>query len=205
MGKLLGFIITSLPDNKKLCAYGTTPIIDAEFNRVLTSPNWGKLETKNITLESDNVMFYIVINEKLAYAVITEKNYYATTVYEKFLPELIGYVSSVIIANINATHHKKWFTDLLNKYSDTKIDMLHKQVEDVKITMTQNIQDAISRGDKLTDLEDKSRDLGDKSKQFEMGSKKLSRNMMWRNWKVTGMISAVVIIVLTIVILALAL
>lgn len=205
MGKLLGFIITSLPDNKKLCDYGITPNIDAEFNRVLNSPNWGKLETKNIALESDDVMFYILVDEKLAYAVVTEKSYYASTIYEKFLPELIGYVNSIIVENINASHHKKWFTDLLAKYSDTKIDMLHKQIAEVQTTMTKNIQDAIDRGNKLTDLEARSQDLGEKAKQFDNGAKKLSRNMMCRNWRLTGMISVVVVIILTIVILSLAL
>lgn len=205
MGKLIGFIITSLSDNKRLCAYGTTPIIDAEFNRVITSPNWRSLETKNITLEADDVMFYITIDEKLAYAVITEKSYYASTVYEKFLPELIGYVNSIIVENINASHHKKWFTDLLIKYSDTKIDILHKQIADVQTTMTKNIQDAIDRGNILTNLDARTQDLNHQSMQFENASKKLSKNMMCRNWKLTAIVSSLVVTILVIVILALAL
>lgn len=203
MTKLIGFIITSLSKNKKLCSYGTTPIIDEEFNKVLTSPNWGNL--KKITLEADNVMFYIVVDEKRAYAVITEKDYSSMKVYDKFLPELIEYVDGIVIENINASQHKKWFADLLNKYNDTKIDMISKQVADLNTTMTQNIQNTLHRGDRLTNLEDRVQDLNSQSQQFQDGSKKLSRSMMCRNWKLTGMISAVVIIVLTIVILALVL
>lgn len=204
MGKLVGFIIASAIDSKKICNYGTTEKINREFDAVVTSPNWKKLDSKNITLESDDVVFYFSTNEQCVFAIITEKGYTGSGILDKIMPELIDYLNNTGIINVNSSRSKKWFTDFLNKYSDSKIDQIKEQVSDLTNTMQKNIKVAIDRQEKIEELDTKVIEMGQRAKQFESGSKKLSRTMMCRNLKLTIMIAAVVIIILAIVITALA-
>jgi hypothetical protein len=208
MGKLYGFFIIKIGDNKILCSCSkpedkeVMTKTEQSLPTLLASPGWKEMTSDKLVLEADgNVMYNIHIVEDLMYVVLTSKNYTQNVFAQCFCDELETYVKSASRANINASNHRKWFSDLVDRYHDDKISTVQNQIKDVTDTMTQNIRAAIDRGEKVADLEDKTEKLRIGSEQFQNKATKIKQTMRCRNWKIIAIIGTVVLIVITIIVI----
>jgi hypothetical protein len=169
---------------------------------VLTSESWKKITTDKLVIEADlDLLYYIHIVEDLIYIVLTSNNYTQNVFAKGFCDELETYVKSISIANINASQHRKWFSDLVDRHHDDKITTVQKQIKDVSVSMAQNIKVTLDRGDKLLDLEDKTQKLRRDAEQFENGATKLKRTMRCKNWKIIAMYGTIVLVVIGIIVI----
>jgi hypothetical protein len=64
-----------------------------------------------------------------------------------------------------------------------KTAMVQAQVNEVAATMSKAVSAAVERGEKATDLQDRTHQLAQTADKFEHGSKTLKNQMMWRNAK----------------------
>ncbi|AYV84002.1 MAG: vesicle-associated membrane protein 7B [Hyperionvirus sp.] len=76
---------------------------------------------------------------------------------------------------------------------DSKVVLVQKKVDEVKVVIDQNIQETIKRGENIHDMEANSVILEEHSKKFEKGATKLSRMMWWRNCGAGTAIVAVIL------------
>jgi preprotein translocase subunit SecE len=79
-----------------------------------------------------------------------------------------------------------------------KLKQVQGKVSEVKIVMQQNIEEALERGNQLSELEDKSENLKTSAEGFYKGSRDLQRHMWWKNCRTTALIISIVLIVITI-------
>jgi Synaptobrevin len=92
---------------------------------------------------------------------------------------------SSVDATFGAVVHVAW---LCRRFNDLKgVDktaMVQAQVNEVAATMSKAVTAAVERGEKATDLQDRTHQLAQTADKFEHGSKTLKNQMMWRNAKV---------------------
>lgn len=83
-----------------------------------------------------------------------------------------------------------------------KIIAIQRDVEIVKDTMIDNLDKITANLGNASDLEQRTRDLEENSFIFRKKSKQVRCQMLWENWKITLVITGIVLIVLTIIIVA---
>ncbi|GFO45728.1 vesicle-associated membrane protein 4-like [Plakobranchus ocellatus] len=88
--------------------------------------------------------------------------------------------------------------------SDTKLNQLQGEVDDVVDIMKNNVNKVIERGDRLEDLQDKSESLSSHSDMFRSRAKGLHRTMWWNNCRMRIIIGLIIGIVVAIIVAALA-
>lgn len=95
--------------------------------------------------------------------------------------------------------------DQMVKYSSgiqtDSIDKVKKQVEDVMLVMTDNIEKVVDRGTRLESLLDKTNDLEVSSSQFCSTTKKVHRRMLFKNIKMWLILGTILVIAITIIVL----
>lgn len=208
MNKICGFVIVDQSSYKELCSHNATDEMKRSLYVVLASDKWNAIRTtstfigSSLTLESENILFHIHVTSMYIYSIMTSLNYNSNTIYDKFLPEIITYLNKTNKANINSAENKKWFSDLIVKYSDHKIDDIKFKIGEIKKTMIENINHAIIRGEKVEELEHKTNELKNSAQHFEIKSKSLKNKIKCKNFKLTAIISSIVIVVLILVIVA---
>jgi predicted nucleic acid-binding Zn-ribbon protein len=79
---------------------------------------------------------------------------------------------------------------------DPKIQEIQQNIKQVQGIMEDNIKKTLDRGDKMQDLEDKSRRLEEDSKGFNDGAKRLHRQLWWKNKKMTMIIILVILAII---------
>ena len=67
--------------------------------------------------------------------------------------------------------------------TDAKLDKIHLETEHVIEIMRENINKAITRGDNLTEIEERATQLNDQSQLFHSKTKELKRVMCWRHYR----------------------
>ncbi|XP_075554093.1 vesicle-associated membrane protein 7-like isoform X3 [Dermacentor variabilis] len=93
--------------------------------------------------------------------------------------------------------------DILNNCNSGRtgdqISQLHRQVEDVRGIMAQNIERVVERGDRLDSLLEKTQDLEQAGTVFRATAKKVNRHMCLRNARMMIVIGIIVAGVITII------
>jgi vesicle-associated membrane protein 4 len=89
--------------------------------------------------------------------------------------------------------------------SNSKIQSVQKEVDEVVGIMNDNINKVMERGEKLDSLQEKTDDLQQSSLQFKRGATRVRKQMWFKNVKLNIAIAVVVIIILLIIILPIAL
>ena len=90
---------------------------------------------------------------------------------------------------------------MLCRYSDAaacgdKLGAAQEKVDGVRSTMVANMEKVLARGDRMDVLVDKSETLSTSAGQFQQGSTALRRAMQCRYYKVTALLTLVVLAVL---------
>ncbi|KAJ1489501.1 synaptobrevin-domain-containing protein [Baffinella frigidus] len=99
---------------------------------------------------------------------------------------------------------KKWMAATSSKFDDVaavdKVAGVQAQVDDVKMTMEDNVQQMLRQHEKLEDLEDKADTMRSEASKFKKGAGQLASRMWWQNARLCMIISVVVVIILLIII-----
>ncbi|XP_065295530.1 vesicle-associated membrane protein 7-like [Dermacentor albipictus] len=111
----------------------------------------------------------------------------AWTAQEHELDRDFGSVIADIINNCNSGR------------TGDQISQLHRQVEDVRGIMAQNIERVVERGDRLDSLLEKTQDLEQAGTVFRATAKKVNRHMCLRNARMMIVIGIIVAGVITII------
>lgn len=83
-----------------------------------------------------------------------------------------------------------------SKPSNEKINNLRKDLDETQRIMKENVQKTVERGVRLEELEDITKDLEANSRSFKKQSKQLRLKMCWQDYKMTIIISLIVLVVL---------
>eukprot|EP00283_Hemiselmis_rufescens_P017985 CAMPEP_0173438040 /NCGR_PEP_ID=MMETSP1357-20121228/19226_1 /TAXON_ID=77926 /ORGANISM="Hemiselmis rufescens, Strain PCC563" /LENGTH=230 /DNA_ID=CAMNT_0014403287 /DNA_START=6 /DNA_END=698 /DNA_ORIENTATION=- len=99
---------------------------------------------------------------------------------------------------------KKWMAAVCTKYDDVgavnKVAGVQAQVDDVKITMEDNVQNMLKQHEKLEDLEDRADTMRTEASKFKKGAGQLASKMWWQNCRLWMIIIVVAVIILMIII-----
>jgi hypothetical protein len=99
---------------------------------------------------------------------------------------------------------KKFMQPAAVKYDDVaavnKVAAVQAQVDDVKMTMEDNVQQMLRQHEKLEDLEDKADTMRSEASKFKRGAGQLASKMWWQNMRLWCIIIVVTIIVLLIIV-----
>ena len=82
-----------------------------------------------------------------------------------------------------------------------KTAKVQKEVDEVKIIMEKNVNDAMARGERLDALEEKTLALEEGSKSFAKNSKQASSNLWWTNMKYTAIIVGIITAIILFIVL----
>ena len=94
--------------------------------------------------------------------------------------------------------------DLLVKYNDPKFDKLaetRRNVNDVKVQMSENMNKLLENHNDLEELEEGAIDMKKNAEKFKKGSHQLEREMFWKKIKLIVCIVLIVIAVIVAIIL----
>ena len=104
----------------------------------------------------------------------------------------------------NTSNFKRKGEDLLRKYNDPKFDKLaeaRRNVNDVKVQMSENMNKLLENHGDLEDLESGAIDMKKNAEKFKKGSHQLEREMWWKKVKLIVCIVLIVIAVIVAIIL----
>ena len=99
---------------------------------------------------------------------------------------------------------KKFMQPAATKYDDVaavnKVAAVQAQVDDVKMTMEDNVQQMLRQHEKLEDLEDKADTMRSEASKFKRGAGQLASKMWWQNMRLWCIIVIITVVVLMIII-----
>jgi vesicle-associated membrane protein 4 len=104
----------------------------------------------------------------------------------------------------NAAEFKRRGEELLKKYNDPKFDKLaeaRRNVNDVKVQMSENMNKLLENHNDLEELEEGAIDMKKNAEKFKKGSKQLEREMWWKKVKLIVCIVLIVICVIVAIVL----
>lgn len=156
----------------------------------------------------DGKIYCTLQDAKYIYFAYVDNDYPLELIYnykndDTFFGELQKHVTTQyeFDTNVNSYQNNTFFTKLYDKYKNpvTKIKMLSGQIEDVKKIAMDNVHKIIERGEKIEVLVDSSRALLDQSYRFQKQSMSLKKRLCCQSYKITALISFVVLIILAII------
>lgn len=83
----------------------------------------------------------------------------------------------------------------------SRVQRLQGQVSDVVAVMQDNIGKVLDRGDKLSDLQDKSESLSSSADSFRIRARDVRSTMWWRECKMKLALAVVLLLILAIIII----
>ena len=82
-----------------------------------------------------------------------------------------------------------------------KYQAVNKQVEEIKIIMHDNIEQAINRGIQLEDMQIKAEELNEQAVRFEGNSRSLKRLYCCKKYKAVGIVCGIMLILIGLIVL----
>ena len=91
---------------------------------------------------------------------------------------------------------------LLQNSNDDKIRQIKSNIADAQSTMTEAMQSALLRGDKIESMSQKADVLANNAKDYERNATKVKRKMCWEKyrWYLLGVIIAIIVILVIVLI-----
>lgn len=174
----------------------------------LTDPNAIPTGEKRVSYGGDGNLIQILYRSKLAFVCVTEKAYPAYMAF-KYLDK----VATNFIAFYREDAHRtpqacqsfsrqlKQEADFFNSPDADKLKKIHRDIDQVKNVMVENIDTILTRGEKIENLLEKTNLLLGESTTFQTNSNSLRRKMWLKNVKLIAIIVFLVIAVITIILL----
>ena len=91
---------------------------------------------------------------------------------------------------------------LPSQQSPDRLASVNARVEDVKSSLQKNIEMAISRGEKIDEMAEKSEQLAEDASQFQSSARKVRRMFWARYWKMIAIIALIVAIVIILIVVS---
>ncbi|KAI8843255.1 hypothetical protein HDU78_008900 [Chytriomyces hyalinus] len=89
--------------------------------------------------------------------------------------------------------------------SNSKVNTVQKQVDEVVNLMTDNIAKVVQRGENLEQLQNKTDDLQQSAMQFKKGASAVRKEMWWKDMKMKMILGGVLGVIVIIIILSVVL
>ena len=83
-----------------------------------------------------------------------------------------------------------------------KLASVNARVEDVKVSLQKNIELAITRGEKIDEMQEKSEQLAEDASHFQSSARKVRRMAWMRYWKMIAVIALIVVIVIVLIVVS---
>ncbi|XP_033643976.1 vesicle-associated membrane protein 7-like [Asterias rubens] len=168
---------------------------------------------------SDQYMFPVIVQDGITYLCATTTDF-SKQKSHSYLNEIIRRVASTSLSQ-RVQHAGEYeldrdFSNVLSqemdhyshmKESNSKVSALQNQVDEVKDIMIQNIDNVLSRGEKLDDLMQKTEDLEASAQSFQKSARRVSNKYKWmnrRNLLIMIIVITIVLAILIVIILKIA-
>lgn len=171
----------------------------------------GKYNNQRLALEQDSYVFSMISeNTHLTYVVLSNKNVQANVRFYAIEQIKIkfnqDYSSPSSIAPESKSGEfgpkiKKILEDLENPQA-AKIATINSNIQNAAQVMTENLEMALARGEKLDVLEQKAEGIKENAAAFKKNSNKLKTNMCLEKWKWYLIGAAVVVVIIIIIVVA---
>jgi vesicle-associated membrane protein 7 len=174
----------------------------------ITDPSAIPTGEKRVSYGGDTNLVQILYRSKLAFLCVTEKTYPAYMAF-KYLDK----VATNFIAFYREDAHRtpqacqsfsrqlKQEADFFNSPDADKLKKIHRDIDQVKNVMVENIDSILTRGDKIENILEKTNLLLGESTTFQTNSNSLRRKMWLKNVKLIAIIVFLVIAVITVILL----
>lgn len=198
--------------NKELlCSYMNPEVKDSEIydgyvkmaNSVLSAPTWHEqvlVGTTHSLSCAPNKFHFTMDKEERVYIVIAESSCPARSCFQ-LLSKLRGCIEmdyGTKSLQCNAMGLQKCMKAKVNslfKMEESKIQQVGKKIDDVTITMSENIQNVLKNTETLESVEGKTNQLNQQAKVFRATGTSLQRQLWWKNIKLNIIIAMAIIIV----------
>jgi len=87
-----------------------------------------------------------------------------------------------------------------NDKSVDKVSKVRGDIDEVKVTMSKNIEKLLDRNEKIEVLLDKTDDLNNQAQSFKQKGTKLKKKMWWKNCKLTCCLVTICVVILVVVV-----
>ncbi|KAL3842063.1 hypothetical protein ACJMK2_020128 [Sinanodonta woodiana] len=84
--------------------------------------------------------------------------------------------------------------------SSDRLARLNNDVSEVTSLLRDNVEKIVERGEKISNLHDRSEDLASNSQRFTYSAREVRKNMCYRNYRLTAIIVIVVLVVIAIIV-----
>lgn len=169
-----------------------------------------KFDDKNVSFEQQDYLFSLISREnRVTVVVLTSKDvkgnvrfYAVDQIYQKFVMKYPNYASLPPMsksAEFGPTI-QEIFTQL-NNPQQQKIAEINRNIQATQEIMTQNLADALVRGERLEIMQEKSQNLQEHASAFQRSAKKVEQKMCWERyrWYIIGGVIIVVVIIIIII------
>lgn len=162
-------------------------------------------ESDAITFITDTDRVYLVVTatdypERLAFPLLNE-------IRDKFMEAQLDGRSQTCKEFAISGKVKKFAKTIVDDYDDPasidKLSAVQAKVDDVKVTMHNNISGMLRNMDKTEQIERDTDDLENQSRMFHKQANDLKTREQWKSWKLTILIAAILIIIITIMVFSL--
>ena len=82
---------------------------------------------------------------------------------------------------------------------EDKLKTVQEKTAEVALIVRKNVEDALARGDKLDEIEEKSVELEKHSKKFQLNASSLQRQMACKKYKMTILIAVILLVIIAII------
>mmetsp|Transcript_23091 Transcript_23091/g.54740 ORF Transcript_23091/g.54740 Transcript_23091/m.54740 type:complete len:231 (+) Transcript_23091:44-736(+) len=182
----------------------------AVSQKVLNSDKVLSQQSANVPNALEDSSCLMQADTKFMYIVFVEKSYPERTAFELLRQVRREFNEKHTEDSTGATENslsksvKKWMIAACTKYDDVtavnKVSAVQAQVDDVKMTMEDNVQNMLRQHEKLEDLEDKADNMRQEANKFRKGATSLARKMWWQNCRLWAIICVVSIIFVMIIV-----
>lgn len=205
-----------------LIARGTTVLVDytessGNFQQITGSilQRIPLHDDTKCTYVSGSYHFHVIVDDGLVYLCMADEDFGKRQPYA-FLEEIKRrFVNSSLKQRAISAHAYEFRRDFgqvlvsqMSLYSDPgydesdQISKVRREVNEVKDVMTENIEKVLERGEKIDVLVGKAEELDQSSQVFHRHSKRLRREMWWKNKKMCIILVFVIAVIIAAIVLA---
>jgi len=182
----------------------------AVAQKVLNSDKVLSQQSANVPNAVDDASCLMQTDKKYMFIAFVSKDYPERTAFELLKQVRKDFMDKEEANAATASENgmskscKKFMQPAAVKYDDVssvnKVAAVQAQVDDVKMTMEDNVQQMLRQHEKLEDLEDKADTMRSEASKFKRGAGQLASKMWWQNMRLWCIIVLITIIVLVIII-----
>lgn len=205
-----------------LIARGTTVLVDytessGNFQQITGSilQRIPLHDDTKCTYVSGSYHFHVIVDDGLVYLCMADEDFGKRQPYA-FLEEIKRrFVNSSLKQRAISAHAYEFRRDFgqvlvsqMSLYSDPgydesdQISKVRREVNEVKDVMTENIEKVLERGEKIDVLVGKAEELDQSSQVFHRHSKRLRREMWWKNKKMCLILVFVIAVIIAAIVFA---